>query len=381
MSIVKKLGHRALSLFAACALVLTMTPVAFAATADSYKPTTYRVTVYAGNQGTVALAGSEGAASVQLEAVPLNGTADLSGISYLVPDDSKYYAKGLRIAGLDNIRSDKNTDTVDEDGNPINVAGVDTTLYAVPMANGEVGNATVQVTEDTDFVVAYGILANRVSYTVNYVDADGNQLLEPQTFFGDIGDRPATAPIYIENYLPQATLVVLTLSSDEAQNVVTFRYTRLAEGTTTTQQPSGRVDVTAPDGSTATGAYNTTVSPEDAAAAADQAARAAATAADGNADTPGDPENPVEATPLTTDAGTEVIAADGTPLAVPDVETINDDENALASGEQVSDLAAPAANTAWIPWAVAAAVIVAAMVFVLLRAHQKTQEEEATTEV
>lgn len=372
MNNLKTWGRRALSLAMAGVLVLAMAPAAFAATADSYKPTTYRVTVYAGNQGTVSLGDAAGATQVQLDPVALNGTADLSGISYQVPDDSKYYAKGLRLAGLDNVRSDKNTDTVDANGNPVNVAGVDTTLYAVPMADGNVGNTSVKINEDTDFVVAYGILANRVSYTVNYVDADGNQLLEPQTFFGDIGDRPATAPIYIENYLPQATLVVLTLSEDEAKNVVTFRYTRLAEGTTTTQQPSGRVDVTVPDGSTATGAYTTTVSPEAAAAAA------------ANAANPGDPTNPVEATPLTTDAGTQVIAADGTPLAAPDVETINDDENALSSGEQLGSdggAAGPTANTAWIPWAVAAVVIALVMALVLMRAHQQTQEEDAPSEV
>lgn len=363
-------GRRALATVMGCLLVTGLcAPAAFAATADAYEPTTYRVTVYAGNQGTVSLGAGEPSASVQLDpSVALNGTADFSDLSYQVAD-GKYYAKGIRVAGLDNVRSDKNTDTVDEDGNPVNNAGADTILYAVPTADGTLANTAMLVTEDTDFVVAYGILANRVAYTVNYVDAaTGEPLAEPQTFFGDIGDRPATAPQYIENYLPQASLVLLTLSQDETRNVVTFRYTRLAEGTTTTQQPSGRVDVEAPDGSTATNVYTTAPTPEATADAAEALATPGAT--------PGDPANPVEAEPLTTDAGTQVIGADGTPLSAPDVESINDEDNALASGQQPGGQV-PEASTAWIPWAAAAVAIAALIAFILVRARKQQVSEDS----
>ena len=129
----------------------------------------------------------------------------------------------------------------------------------------------------------------------------------------------------------------------------------MAEGTTTEQQLSGRVDVITSDGSRATGVYTTAITEQEAVAAANQAATRAATA---------DPANPIEATPLTTDAGTQVIAEDGTPLDAPDVETINDDETALA-------------NTAWIPWAVAAAVLACLIAVILLRARKEQQGEEA----
>lgn len=370
MKNMKKWGRRALAAMMGCMLATTLcVPAAFAATADAYEPTTYRVTVYAGNQGAVSLGDAAAAESVQLDPVALHGEVDFSDLVYQV-EDGKYYAKGIRVAGLDNVRSDKNTDIVDANGNPVNTTGADTALYAVPAADGTLANTTVPVTEDTDFVVAYGILANRVAYTVNYVDAaTGETLAESQTFFGDIGDRPATAPQYIENYLPQATLVLLTLSDDESKNVITFQYTRLAEDTTTTQQPSGRVDVQAPDGSTATNVYTTTPTPEQVAAAA----------AGAGTTTPGDPVNPIEVAPLTTDAGTQIIAADGTPLAAPDVETINDDDTALAAGQQPGDATAPAANTAWIPWAIAAAVCAAAIAFILIRAR-KQQPAEDTAE-
>lgn len=365
-------GRRALATMMGCLLATTLcAPAAFAATAEVYQPTTYRVTVYAGNQGTVSLGADAPASSIQLDPlVELNGTADFSDLAYQV-EDGKYYAKGIRIAGLDNVRSDRNTDTVDENGNPVNYAGVDTMLYAAPTADGTLANTSAPINEDTDFVVAYGILANRVAYTVNYVDAEtGAALADPQTFFGDIGDRPAAAPRYIENYLPQAALVLLTLSQDESRNVITFRYTRLAEGTTTIQQPSGRVDIEAPDGSTAVNVYTTAPTPEETAAAADTATPASAA-------TPGDPANPIEAEPLTTDEGTQIIGADGTPLSTPDTESINDEDNALASGQQLGEQA-PALSTAWVPWAVAAAAIAAIIVFILVKSRKKQADEEPT---
>lgn len=365
-------GHRTLAAVMGCMLATTLcAPAAFAATAEVYQPTTYRVTVYAGNQGTVSLGAGTPAASVQLDPlVELNGTADFSDLAYQV-EDGKYYAKGIRIAGLDNVRSDRNTDTVDESGNPVNSEGADTMLYAVPTADGALANTSAPITEDTDFVVAYGILANRVAYTVNYVDAEtGTALADPQTFFGDIGDRPAAAPQYIENYLPQAALVLLTLSQDETKNVITFRYARLAEGTTTVQQPSGRVDVEAPDGSTAVNVYTTAPTPEETAAAADTATATPAAA-------PGDPANPIEAEPLVTDEGTQILAADGTPLSTPDTESINDEDNALASGQQPGDQA-PVVSTAWVPWAAAAAAIAAIIVFILVRSRKKQANEEPT---
>ena len=162
----KNWGRRALTVMLAGTLAATVAaPTAFAATADAYKPTEYRVTVYAGNQGKVSLGDADQAAeSVQLDpAAGLNGVADFSDIEYTV-ENEKYYAKGIRVAGLDNVRSDKNTDTVDAEGNPVNTAGVDTMLYAVPTPDGGLGNTSVPITEDTDFVVAYGILASRGLY-------------------------------------------------------------------------------------------------------------------------------------------------------------------------------------------------------------------------
>lgn len=364
--------RRVVSKVMACALVLMLSAATVPAyAADAYTPEAYRVTVYAGNNGTVSVNGSSPASSVELASgVPLNGTADFASLQYQV-ENEKYYVKGIRLAGIDNIRSDKNTGELDAEGNPVNMAGADTVLYAVPTANGELANTEVRISEDTDFVVAYGILANRVSYTVNYVDTEGTTLREPQTFFGDIGDRPATAPVYIENYIPDASLVVLTLSEDESKNIVTFRYTRLEEGAATIQQPSGRVDVIAPNGSVATGVYTTEATPEAAAAAtANEVTTPAAVDS-------AQPANPVEAELVTTDDGSQVLTADGTPLASPEPQTINDDENALAAS---TDTGTPSETQAapWLPWLIAAAVVAALIIFILVKARKKQQEELAS---
>lgn len=389
----KNLSTRAVALICAGALVSSLAAApAFAepasesaapSLAQSYEGTTYSVTVYGGNQGTV-----NGAESVELGPLAMGDTVDFSGITVEVPADSKYYAKGIRLAGLDNVRSDKNRDGK-------NTAGELTVMVAqVNAATGELAGSTT-VTEDTDFVVAYGIMANRVSFTVTYTDTEGNELAEPQTFFGDIGDVPATAPVYIEGYVPDASLLTKTLVEDESQNVFPFVYTRLASDFQTEENPSGGVDVIGPDGSTAPDVYvtapnitipglgGTTTTGGAAAGGATgtgttTAAGAGAGAAAAADDAAGAGAAPV-AVPLVTDTGTEVVADDGTPLTVPQEESLDDDETALTSGlpEGAAPDAAPtAANGNWLPWAIAAGVIAVAIVLVLVLAARKRRKEQ-----
>lgn len=346
-------------------------PAPAAQAMTSYEGTTYTVTLYSGNQGVFA----DGQTKHVFEGQAPGESLSFDGVTLEVPADSKYYAKGVRLAGLDNERSDKNRGGE-------NLAGANTPMVAYVAADGALAGS-VPVTEDADYVVAYGIMANRVAFTVNYVDAsDGSQLAEPQTFFGDIGDVPATAPVYIENYVPHATLIDIVLGEDETRNVITYRYTRLAEGTTTEPQPNGPVDVVAPDGSRVEGAYTTNPTDDVAQRAPANPIEATTPGTGGTAEGVGTPipVQPISAAvPLTTDAGTEVLADDGTPLATPGTETINDDETALASGEA----AAPgsesglSAQTSWVPWAVAAAVLACAIAFILVRGLRKAKEDQS----
>lgn len=106
-------------------------------------------------------------------------------------DGGKYYVKGIRKSGYD---------------------------------NNTVSAASFEVTGDEDYVVAYGIQGDMAAYTVNYQDADGNALAASQTYYGNVGDKPVVAFLYVEGYVPDAYNLTKTLVSDESQNVFTFIY-------------------------------------------------------------------------------------------------------------------------------------------------------------
>ena len=173
---------RVLSLCFVLLLIVTLLPVQARADDDEYI-----VRVYAGNKGTV-----EG--GDMTETTVESGEKFDFSIGSVAVNDDKYYARGIRVAGLDNDM-----------------------VYA--------GNASIKITEDTDFVVAYGILSSAVKYRVNYVNTDGNTLAASETYYGNVGDKPVVAFIYVEGYLPQAYNLTKTLSENEADNVFTFVYT------------------------------------------------------------------------------------------------------------------------------------------------------------
>lgn len=188
--------------------------------ADDTTPYTYKVTLSAGNKGTINEQNKIEQADI---ASGSTVTFDLNDIQ--VTDD-KYYVKGIRLSGRDNASSE---------------------LLDAP---GFI------VTGDADYVVAYGIKGNMVAYTVNYQDASGKSLAESQTFYGNVGDKPVVAYRYVENYIPDALALTKTLSDNESENVFTFTYTpgatdRIVETTTT-------VTTTVPGTATPAGAAGTT---------------------------------------------------------------------------------------------------------------------------
>lgn len=181
------------------ALLLSVFPVTAYA-----EPYTYTVTFDAGNQGN--LTGTEGisvqsaSAEVRLEGgrIVVSGlnaedvvSFDAQAGAVSMNDSSKYYVKGVRQSGRD---------------------------------NNEMVSSSFRVEGDADYVVAYGIQGNMVSYTVNYRDADGNELAPSRTYYGNVGDKPVVAHIYVEGYTPQALALTKTLSANEAENVFTFEY-------------------------------------------------------------------------------------------------------------------------------------------------------------
>lgn len=229
-----------ISLFVGLALFFAPSP-ALAAGGEDY---TYTIRIFAGNQGSF----NNG------EPVKVITAQPGSWVTFYTTDvqlnnDSKYYVRGLRESGRDN----------------------DTSL-AMP---------AFTVTEDIDFVVAYGIRGQDVEYTVRYVDANGNELAPSETFWGNVGDSPVLAYRYIEGYIPQAYNLTGELYEDPANNVFEFVYTALGE----------EAEQQAPEGDETAG-----VTPPGAAGAAG-----------------------------------ELIDDEGNPLATPeDVIDIRDDENPLA---------------------------------------------------
>lgn len=174
---------------------------------------TYTVTFYAGNQGTFA----DGAGKIVMSNLKYGAFVSFDvqkdGVVTLNNSD-KYYVKGLRKSGRDNSETDEL----------------------------EASRYSVTVKGDADYVVAYGIKGNQVAYTVNYQDADGNELLASNTYYGNVGDKPVVAYQYVEGYTPQALALTKTLSENSAENVFTFRYTPI--GTTVVTIPGETTTVT-----------------------------------------------------------------------------------------------------------------------------------------
>ena len=182
--------------------------------ADDTTPYTYKVTLSAGNKGTI-----NGQNKIEQTNIASGSTVTFNLNDIQVTDD-KYYVKGIRLSGRDN--------------------------------NETLAAPSFTVDKDADYVVAYGIKGNMVAYTVNYQDASGKSLAESQTFYGNIGDKPVVAYRYIENYIPDALALTKTLSDNESENVFTFTYTpgatdRIVETTTT-------VTITVPGTATPAGA-------------------------------------------------------------------------------------------------------------------------------
>lgn len=191
--------------------------------ADDTTPYTYKVTLSAGNKGTI-----NGQNKIEKSDIAYGSdfSFDNAALYNIQVTDDRYYVKGIRLSGRDNASS----------------KSLDAPAFTV--------------TGDADYVVAYGIKGNMVAYTVNYQDASGNSLAESQTFYGNVGDKPVVAYRYIENYIPDALALTKTLSDNESENVFTFTYTpgatdRIVETTTT-------VTTTVPGTATPAGAAGTT---------------------------------------------------------------------------------------------------------------------------
>lgn len=207
----KKLRKWCAALLLGCMAVLTGLQTVAAAPGGNDSKYTYTVTLYAGRQGSF-----ESSEGVQVDnhktgsdyqiSAPQDGgdKITVTGLEYgdivsvraqssvSLGSSSKYYIGGIRESGQD---------------------------------NGTVSTSAFQVEGDREYVVAYGIKGNMVAYTVNYIDEEGNALLESETYYGAVGDRPVIAFRYVDGYWPQTYNLTKQLSANAADNVFTFVYT------------------------------------------------------------------------------------------------------------------------------------------------------------
>ncbi len=206
-------------------------------------------------------------------------------------DNSKYYVKGIRLSGRD---------------------------------NNTVANSAFLVSGDQDYVVAYGIPGELAEYTVNYVDTNGNKLAESRTYYGNVGDEPVIAYLYIDGYTPDSYNQTGKLVSDASKNVFNFVYAQAATSIADNGGANGA------DGAA------------DNAAAGNTAGAANAAAANGGAANAGGANGAAGA-----DANGNVIIPDGqnTPAAgneTPDAQpntTINDEDVPQAANSNNHDIA------------------------------------------
>ncbi len=155
-------------------------------------PYAYTVTVDEGLHGTAERSkaadqtvGGEGLTFT----VPYGETFDPEEYVTVTVTDPKYYFKGFHVAGQEGVR-----------------------------------RGGIEITKDLHLVAAYGIAGGSVKYTVRYEDTDGKELAPAREYYGDVGEKPVVACLYFEGYLPQAYGLTKTLTSNEAENVLTFVY-------------------------------------------------------------------------------------------------------------------------------------------------------------
>lgn len=208
------------------------------------EPYTYTVTFYAGNQG--AFTGSGGVTVLR------NGASAGGNIEKGMREDgSAITIRGLKAGdqvNFDNIQSREADAPIKlQENSQYYVRGIRESGYD----NDTVASPSFTVKQDQDYVVAYGIEGEMVSYVIHYEDRAGNTLAPSRTYYGNVGDRPVVAFLYIEGYEPQAYNLTKELSKNEAENVFTFVYSPVSGGTAPNVVDEGTTVVEVPGGGNA----------------------------------------------------------------------------------------------------------------------------------
>lgn len=337
--------YRALSVL--CALCLAFLPV-FPSRAKE-EEYTYTIRFFAGKQGTFA----DGQEVMVYEGRQYGERVSFSQRVVTLNDNSKYYIRGIRESGKDNSESTQ--------------------------------ASSFLVTGDRDYVIAYGILGDATSYTINYVDSEGNALAPSETYYGNVGDKPVVAYLYIEGWQPQAYNMTQTLKKDPAENVFNFVYTRVPEGTPvvppgpgpgpeapaepTTEPPAdGGITIIPPAPVEETPPVDGGTPPDDAGTPPDDAG----TPPDDAGTPPDDGGTPPN------DGGEEDLPDEPTPAGGPDeMEDLDEDETPTSSFLNIAADARLLGMPAPVVILLALVAVGAALFFLVLRERKRREEEES----
>ena len=281
-----KLMTNSFAIFVAAFLVVATFAFAFPSRAMAYE---YQVRVFGGNEGVYGDGSNPYVISVNSE----GSMAETLSTNNVTVNSDKYYAKGFRIAGKDDLWTP---------GSVIN--------------------------EDIDVVVAYGIKGEQVSVTVSYVERGTGRALTGSdsgqtsvTYYGNRGDRLIAPYEHIPGYRPLYRNVVGTLG-DEGTNNWTLEYVPLAAGENENGTTSGTTGSTAATPTATPSATATTPS----------------TTAPSATGTDSGDDNATATAPTTTPATpTTPTTTPATPVEPPATQELLDEDNPLASGTDAGD--------------------------------------------
>lgn len=304
---------------------------------------TYRVTVFAGNQGKFTKAYDGGTLSSDgkkwTKDYPSGQHIEISeeSLGFELKDKSKYYARGFRVAGHDN-------DEIEEGAENKTAVAFKRIEY--------------DVDADIDYEMAYGLKGAMVAYTINYVDGSGKTLHGSDTYYGMKGDKPVVSYRYVEGYYPNAYTQGKTLTANEKDNVFTFTYTAIPATTTTVRQASTPGTTSNSAGSTGTRnaartasrattsstARSSTASRSTGSATGSSSSSSAnrASSSSQSSDTDSDTSTSTGSNRTSnTDENTSTIDDDAVPLAQQPEQYIDIDKEPATLGEFISDHKVP----------------------------------------
>jgi len=213
--------RRVFTILLTALLVFSMMIPGFAEDNEAY---TYTIRIFGGNQGTM-LEGEYPLVDLAGNAVPYTAQAKNGG-EYIVFEDVPY---GYRVSFRQSMVSISDTGKYHYLG--IRESGKDNNTIAT-------NPPSFPVNQDWDFVVAYGINGDTVAYHVSYVDLDGNELAPSETYYGNVGEKPVIAYLYIAGYQPDYYNRTFTLDKDETNNYISFRYKPIVQEPEPTPTPS-----------------------------------------------------------------------------------------------------------------------------------------------